>query len=105
MHGNYHWTAERVVSVALIPVTVAPFMGASMTPVVDSILAGLLIVHSHMGFQSIITDYLPSRRVPKSRKTLDWMATLGALTVAYGCYEFETNDVGLVEGAKKLWHA
>lgn len=105
MHGNYHWTFERVISAALIPVTIAPFAGASMHPLADSVLAGLIIIHSHIGFQSIITDYVPSKRVPKSRMFFDWVLRIGSLVVAYGFYEFETNDVGLVEGVKRLWHA
>ena len=105
MHGAYHWTFERVVSAALIPVTIAPFAGVSMYPVADAALAGLIIIHSHVGFQSCIVDYLPSGRVPKTRTAFEWLLRLGSLVVAYGFYEFETNDVGLVEGVKRLWHA
>ena len=105
MHGRYHWTFERVVSAALIPVTIAPFAGAAMYPVADSLLAGLIIIHSHVGFQSVIIDYLPKGRVPKSRLFFDWVLRIGSLVVAYGFYEFETNDVGLCEGVRRVWHA
>ena len=105
MHGRYHWTAERAVSAAMIPVTLAPFAGGSVHPVADAFLCGLIIIHSHIGFQSVIIDYLPPKRVPKSRVFFDWVLRLGSLVVAYGFYELETNDVGLVETVKRIWHA
>ena len=54
---------------------------------------------------SIITDYAPSWRVPMSRKLLNWARNLALVLVGWGWYEFETNDVGLTEGVKRLWHA
>lgn len=130
-HGAYHWTAERAVSVALIPLTIAPFAGGSAHPVVDAFLCGLLVVHSHIGFQyahlwiscstyttrvsavlsltavfrSIITDYIPSGRLRKTRITFDYGLYAASAVVLAGLYEFETNDVGLTEGIKKIWHA
>lgn len=34
-----------------------------------------------------------------------WGLRLATLTVAVGFFEFETNDVGLTEGIKKIWFA
>jgi hypothetical protein len=34
-----------------------------------------------------------------------WTLNLATLVVAIGFYEFETNDVGVVEAVKRIWHA
>lgn len=39
------------------------------------------------------------------RKIFMWGLNLATLLVGIGFYEFETNDVGLVEGVKRIWHA
>jgi hypothetical protein len=39
------------------------------------------------------------------RKTFDWILNIATLLVAWGFYEFETNDVGLTEAIKRVWHA
>ncbi|KAK3723149.1 membrane anchor subunit of succinate dehydrogenase, Sdh4 [Vermiconidia calcicola] len=85
--------------------TLAPFAAGSLNPLMDGVLVSLLLVHSHIGFDSIITDYAPSWRVPMSRKLLNWARNLALVLVGWGWYEFETNDVGLTEGVKRLWHA
>ena len=71
-HGSYHWTFERhaihpivikpgtwsvtdcvdrVISLGLIPLTAAPFIGGSLNPITDAVLCGMLLAHSHIGFQ------------------------------------------------------
>ncbi|KAI9718512.1 MAG: hypothetical protein M1828_006695 [Chrysothrix sp. TS-e1954] len=104
-HGNYHWDFERAVSVALVPVTIAPFAAGSLHPVTDAVLCGLLIIHSHVGFTSCIIDYFPSKRVPRTRTALEWILRLSTLGVAVGLYEFETNDVGVTEAITRIWKA
>ncbi|KKA17542.1 CybS family protein [Rasamsonia emersonii CBS 393.64] len=128
-HGSYHWTFERLVAASLIPLTVAPFAAGSLSPVTDSILCAALVVHSHIGFQyrsppppplsifyssqclqyrssrALIIDYLPAKRVPKTRAFCTWLLRAATLTVAVGLYEFETNDVGLTEAIKRIWKA
>ncbi|KAK5134682.1 hypothetical protein LTR08_006197 [Meristemomyces frigidus] len=104
-HGSYHWTMERLVSAALVPMTVAPFAAGSLNPVLDGAFIGFIIIHSYIGFQSCITDYFPKWRVPKWRKALDWMNFLAVGLVGWGWYEFETNDVGLTEGVRRIWKA
>jgi len=42
---------ERAISIGLIPLTIAPFGGGSLNPVLDGLLAGSLLIHSHIGFQ------------------------------------------------------
>lgn len=34
-----------------------------------------------------------------------WTLNACFLLVGAGFYEFETNDVGLTEGIKRIWHA
>ncbi|KAK0260183.1 membrane anchor subunit of succinate dehydrogenase, Sdh4 [Friedmanniomyces endolithicus] len=104
-HGNYHWTFERLVSAALLPITIAPFAAGSLSPLLDGTFIGLIIVHTYIGFQSVIADYLPKWRVPFLRKAADWGNLLAVVVVGWGWYEFETNDVGLTEGVRRIWKA
>lgn len=61
-HGSYHWIAERALSVALIPITLAPFAAGSLNPTTDAILIAGLILHSHIGFQYVKTCHTRKRR-------------------------------------------
>ena len=49
-------TNNRLVSVALIPVTIAPFAAGALNPLLDGTLIGLTLIHSYIGFQY---DFLP----------------------------------------------
>jgi len=104
-HGSYHWTFERLLSAGLIPLTIAPFAAGSLNPITDAILCGAILIHSHIGFESIIVDYLPTKRVPKTRALFWWGLRAGTVLVGVGLYEFETNDVGLTEAIKRIWTA
>ncbi|KAJ5872644.1 uncharacterized protein N7529_004997 [Penicillium soppii] len=103
--GSYHWTFERLVSVGLVPLTIAPFAAGSLNPVMDAILCTLIVAHSHIGFQAGIVDYFPPSRVPKFRATCNWLLRAFTLTTAVGLYEFETNDVGITEALRRIWTA
>ncbi|KAI1609076.1 succinate dehydrogenase membrane anchor subunit [Exophiala viscosa] len=105
LHGSYHWTAERLMSAALVPLTMAPFAAGSINPTLDALLIFGIIVHSHIGFQSIVIDYIPIHKHPQLRKAFMWALNLATLIVGIGFYEFETNDVGVTEAVKRLWHA
>ncbi|KAH6664091.1 CybS-domain-containing protein [Halenospora varia] len=104
-HGSYHWTFERLVSAGLVPITLAPFAAGSLNPMTDAILCGAILIHSHIGFEALVTDYIPTHRLPKTRKLFDWGLKLATVVVGVGLYEFETNDVGLTEGIKRIWKA
>jgi len=104
-HGSYHWVFERLIAASLIPLTVAPFAAGSLNPTMDALLCGTILIHSHIGFQSIIIDYIPSKRLPITRKVAWWGLRGATLLVAVGLYEFETNDIGVTETIKKIWTA
>ncbi|KAI5854603.1 CybS-domain-containing protein [Tricharina praecox] len=104
-HGSYHWSFERLVSLGLVPLTIAPFAAGSMHPIADAVLGATIVMHSHIGFQSCVIDYFPKRKYPKSLKTAKWTLNAATVLVLYGLYEFETNDVGITEGVKKIWTA
>lgn len=44
-------------------------------------------------------------RTPKTRKTLEYTLLGASFLTAYGLWEFETNDVGLVEATRRVWKA
>jgi len=71
----------------------------------DAILCGAILIHSHIGFESVIIDYVPPKRLPKTRKVIDWSLRAATVLVAVGLYEFETNDVGVTEAIKRVWTA
>lgn len=56
-------------------------------------------------YRSVIIDYVPWKRLPKTRVLFWWGLRVATLTVAVGLYEFETNDVGLTEAIKRVWMA
>lgn len=41
----------RIVSVAILPMTVMPFATGVLNPMMDGLLIGLVLVHSHIGFE------------------------------------------------------
>ncbi|KAK5992651.1 Succinate-ubiquinone reductase membrane anchor subunit [Cladobotryum mycophilum] len=104
-HGSYHWTFERLLAAGLVPLSVAPFAAGSLNPTLDAILCSTVLLHSHLGFQSCIIDYIPKRTHAGLHKFAWWALNLATVTVGVGLYEFETNDVGVTEAVKRLWKA
>lgn len=104
-HGSYHWTFERLVSAGLIPLTIAPFAAGTLNPTMDALFCATILIHSHIGFESVIIDYIPSKRLPKARFIFWWGLRLATVVVGVGLYEFETNDVGVTEAIKRIWIA
>ncbi|KAF2206056.1 CybS-domain-containing protein [Delitschia confertaspora ATCC 74209] len=104
-HGGYHWTFERVIATGLVPLCLAPFAAGSLNPVMDATLCALLVLHSHIGFESCIIDYFPRYRVPLVHSIAQWLLRAGTVVLGIALYSFETNDVGITEAVKKLWHA
>ena len=55
-HGSYHWTFERLLSVGLIPLTIAPFAAGALNPITDAVFVAAILIHSHIGFQYVVFD-------------------------------------------------
>ena len=52
VHGAYHWTFERAISVGILPLTAAaPFIGGTLNPTLDAVFIAFILIHSHIGFQ------------------------------------------------------
>lgn len=92
-------------SIALVPLTVAPFAAGSVSPVTDAIFGAAIVIHSHLGFEAMIIDYIPTHKHPTARKSLMWGLKGTTVLVLIGLYEFETNDVGITEAVKRIWKA
>lgn len=104
-HGSYHWTFERLLSIGLIPLTIAPFVGSSVSPILDAALGAAIIIHSHIGFDSCIVDYVPKRRYGGLHFALTWILRGCTGIALYAVYSFETNDVGISEAIRRVWKA
>ncbi|KAF8152536.1 mitochondrial inner membrane protein [Crassisporium funariophilum] len=105
-HGSYHWAFERLLSASLVPLTAAAFVtSGSNYPMVDALLGVGLVMHSHMGFDQCLVDYVHPRKFPIIGPISTW--SLRTLTVAtlVGVYQFNTNDIGLAELISKVWTA
>jgi succinate dehydrogenase hydrophobic anchor subunit len=102
-HGSYHWTYERSLAVALVPLTMAPFISGVDMPLVDSLLATSILMHSHIGFQSCIIDYIPKRVYGVWHTFAMRLLTFGTIVSFYGVYVMETSDEGLSNLIKKCW--
>ncbi|KAG4305959.1 hypothetical protein PORY_000869 [Pneumocystis oryctolagi] len=109
MHGSYHWTFERLISLTLVPLTLAPFIGSSTNLILDATLSLALVVHSHIGFDTCITDYFPKQtntgEYGSFSTFMRWLLRGATSLVFVGLYEFETNDVGITEAIKRIWKA
>jgi succinate dehydrogenase (ubiquinone) membrane anchor subunit len=95
-HGSYHWTFERALSVALIPLIVTPFVTGTSTPVLDALIGTSVVLHSHIGFDAVITDYIPIRHFPKSHVVFTWGLRAATVVVLIGIYEFQVNEIGII---------
>ncbi|KAI9274232.1 CybS-domain-containing protein [Sporodiniella umbellata] len=104
LHGSYHWNIERAASVALVPL-IATQLTYGASPITDTLLGVVLPVHLHIGWDACITDYFNARKSVFLNKLMTgtlWVSTTGVLV---GCYQFNTNDIGLTEFISKIWAA
>ncbi|KAF9488948.1 SDHD, membrane anchor subunit of succinate dehydrogenase [Pleurotus eryngii] len=105
-HGSYHWAFERLLSAGLVPLTAAAFVTSGTNyPVLDGLLGISLVVHSHIGFDSMIVDYLHTRKFPVIGRIATWTLRTATVGVLVGVYQFNTNDIGLTELITKVWAA
>ncbi|KAF8558894.1 hypothetical protein OG21DRAFT_996131 [Imleria badia] len=105
-HGSYHWAFERLLSAALLPMTAAAFATSGTAyPVLDGLLGISLVMHSHIGFDGILVDYLHKRKFPILGPLMTWTLRATTAGVLVGVYQFNTNDIGLTELITKVWTA
>ncbi|KAJ9116625.1 hypothetical protein QFC20_000558 [Naganishia adeliensis] len=105
-HGSYHWAFERVLSAALIPLTVgAAVTSGTAHPILDGILGVSLVVHSHIGFDSAVVDYFHPRKFPVLGQVMSWLLRICTGLSVWGVYEFNTNDIGITEFVRRVWKA
>ena len=102
LDGSYHWNAERALSIVSVPLLATAFV-AGPIPLVDFALGWVLPLHCHIGFDAMIQDYLPARRAKILNLILSWTLRLTTALVIYGCYLFNTNDVGITAFVGRLW--
>ncbi|KAG1728905.1 SDHD, membrane anchor subunit of succinate dehydrogenase [Suillus lakei] len=105
-HGSYHWAFERLLAASLVPMTAAAFAtSGSSYPVFDGLLGLSLVMHSHIGFDSWIVDYVHNRKFPILGPIMTWTLRSATVGVLVGVYQFNTNDIGLTELITKVWTA
>ncbi|RUS32996.1 CybS-domain-containing protein [Jimgerdemannia flammicorona] len=133
VQGSYLWTFERSLSIALVPLTAAQIV-VGAHPLTDALLGVVLPLHCHLGMDAVITDlvqcinywfasptgplcatrcvsfqcptdYLPERRNARLHKVASWGMRLATVGVLIGCYNINTEDVGMTELIKKVWSA
>jgi succinate dehydrogenase (ubiquinone) membrane anchor subunit len=112
--------AIRFLSLGLVPLTVAPFIGGSLSPILDATLCTTLLLHCHIGFDACITDYFPKWQVPGLYNVMVWLLRAATVLTGVGLYEFETSelsrptmvwrltaadDIGLTGAIAKIWKA
>ncbi|WFD05344.1 adenylosuccinate synthase [Malassezia vespertilionis] len=90
-HGSYHWAFERLLSVSLIPLISVACVKHGMSGAVDGILSAVLLLHSHIGFDNVFTDYVEKRKFPKAGPAISWILRGFTLLTGYGLYEFNTS--------------
>jgi succinate dehydrogenase (ubiquinone) membrane anchor subunit len=67
----------------------------SSSPILDAAIGTSVVLHSHIGFDAMITDYIPKRHYPKSYTFFVWGLRAATAVVLIGIYEFQVNDVGM----------
>ncbi|XP_015258401.1 succinate dehydrogenase [ubiquinone] cytochrome b small subunit B, mitochondrial [Cyprinodon tularosa] len=96
--ASLHWTAERVLSIALL--ALAPAAYFSPGPVVDYSLAAAFTLHGHWGIGQVLTDYVHGDT--KIKMANAGLFLLSTVTFAGLCY-FNYNDVGICKAVALLW--
>ncbi|PHZ12091.1 uncharacterized protein RHIMIDRAFT_313611 [Rhizopus microsporus ATCC 52813] len=103
-YGAHHWNMERGAAVALIPL-ISTQLVYGAHPIVDGLFGVVLPYHVYLGFESCIIDYIPKREYPRLHKAAKWSLGTATGLVMWGCYEFNTNDIGITEFMQRLFAA
>jgi len=106
IHGAYHWAFERILAASLVPMTAAAFVSSgSSHAILDGLLGVTLVMHSHIGFDASVVDYLHTRKFPVIGQFAKWGLRTATLATLVGVYQFNTNDVGITELIARVWSA
>lgn len=54
--------------------------------VLDGSLSAALILHSHMGFEQVLVDYVDKRKFPKAGPISKWVLRAATVAAAVGLY-------------------
>lgn len=85
-HGSYHWDFERLLSVALVPLVGAAAVKHGACAVLDGGLSLALLLHTHLGFDAMVTDYVDKRKYPIAGPLTKWFIRFLTLGAGYGLY-------------------
>uniref|UniRef100_A0A1B0D2F2 Succinate dehydrogenase [ubiquinone] cytochrome b small subunit n=1 Tax=Phlebotomus papatasi TaxID=29031 RepID=A0A1B0D2F2_PHLPP len=104
--GSHHhdklWLFERVLSLGLLGLLPVAFIHPS--PIGDTILASVMVVHTYIGFKSIVTDYVRpvvfGTVIPPIAQGLLLLLTIAT---AAGLIQFIRNDIGIANAIKRAW--
>ncbi|KAI8065083.1 CybS-domain-containing protein [Gongronella butleri] len=97
VHGSYHWDAERVLSLVLVPL-IGSQLAFGAAPVTDTLLGVVLPLHIH-------PDYFGPRKAPVMNKLMNAALYGSTAAIMYAAYHFSTNDIGLTELVARAWTA
>uniref|UniRef100_A0A1L8E023 Succinate dehydrogenase [ubiquinone] cytochrome b small subunit n=1 Tax=Nyssomyia neivai TaxID=330878 RepID=A0A1L8E023_9DIPT len=104
--GSHHhdklWLLERVLSLGLLGLIPVAFLNPSA--IGDTILASVMVLHTYIGFKSIVTDYVRpvifGTVIPPIAQGLLLLLTIA---VSAGLIQFIRNDVGIANAVKRVW--
>lgn len=103
--SNYHWTYERMLSVALVPLPGFPMLMGVEFPYVDTAFCLAVLFHSHCGIKLCIIDYIPERVYGVWHKAACRLLSFGSFVSMYGVYVLETSGNGLFSLVSQVWSA
>jgi len=109
LHGSQHWLFERLLSMTSLGLIAGAMVlpdsaPTAATSLLNFALGTVIPLHCHIGFGAVITDYLPRRKFPLVYGAARVMLWVGTSLTLYGLYRFNTEDAGIIEGVKTLWH-
>lgn len=96
------WTIERAVALGLLGLVPTAFLFPS--PILDNILAIVVVMHNHWGWEAVMVDYIRpiifGPVIPKIAIASIYVLSIATLA---GLMFFINGDVGLVNAIKMLW--
>ncbi|CCK71364.1 Tim18p KNAG_0G03070 [Huiozyma naganishii CBS 8797] len=106
--NEYQAAYQRIISYTLIPVTIIPFYtayaGIALYPTLDFAISSLFIAYCHYGFKSLILEYLPTAKFPRTHRFSTWGLYLASLLSMCGVYQLETENNGVFDLIARLWN-